>query len=82
MPKETSSMVHNFLNGKIEEAKKFQIDSIPLIAALFADVNPIPVKAALNLMGYNFGEPRLPLTEITEKTKALLLSEMKKMNLV
>ncbi len=82
MPKETSNMVHNFLDGNIEDARKFQLDAIPLVGSLFAEVNPIPVKSALNLMGYNFGVPRLPLTEITEKTKELLSSEMRKMNLI
>jgi len=55
-----------------------QIESIPLISALFSEVNPIPVKAALNIIGYNFGVPRLPLTEATEKTKELLNEEIKK----
>ena len=59
-----------------------QLKSIPLISALFAEVNPIPVKAALNIMGYNFGTPRLPLTEITEKTKTILTNEMKNFGII
>ena len=82
MPKQTSKMVHDFLNGNIEEARNFQLKSIPLINALFAEVNPIPVKEALNIIGYNFGEPRLPLTKLTEKNKEVLTTEMKKMNLI
>lgn len=65
-------MVHDFLNNNIESAKRLQLKYIPLINALFSEVNPIPVKCALNLLGYNFGDPRLPLTPATEKTKALL----------
>ena len=72
LPKETSQMVHNFLNGNIEIAREAQLKYIPLISALFSEVNPIPVKEALNILGFNFGTPRLPLTEASEKTKALL----------
>lgn len=62
-PKYTHDMIWNFLNGDYENAKKMQIDAIPLISSLFADVNPIPVKAAINKIGFNFGVPRLPLVE-------------------
>ena len=81
-PKRTTKMVHDFLDGRIEEARKAQIEFIPLISALFAEVNPIPVKMALNIMGYDFGIPRLPLTECTDKTKVLLTNEMKKLNII
>ena len=65
-------MVHDYLNGNLEEARETQLKYIPLINALFSEVNPIPVKAALNILGYNFGTPRLPLTESSEKTKKIL----------
>ena len=81
-PRKTSEMVHNFLNGNIEEARRTQLESIPFIKALFKEVNPIPVKAALNIAGYNFGIPRLPLTECTDKTKELLEDEMKKLRII
>ena len=71
-PKFTHDMCYNFFNGKIEEATKMQLDAIPLIKALFSEVNPIPVKAALNMIGYNYGKPRLPLIEMTEKGKEIL----------
>ena len=75
-PKLTHQIVQNFLDGNIKEATKMQLDSIPLINALFAEVNPIPVKAALNIIGYNYGEPRLPLIPasdgLKEKLKGLL----------
>lgn len=60
-PKFTHDMVWNFLNGNAEIAKNMQLESIPLISSLFEEVNPIPVKAALNKMGFEFGIPRLPL---------------------
>ena len=62
----------------MKEAQKIQIEAIPLITALFSEVNPIPVKAALNLIGYNFGTPRLPLTEMTEENKNILKHEIEK----
>ncbi len=81
-PKVTSKMVHDFLNGNIEEARKTQLDAIPLIDALFCEVNPIPVKEALNIMGYSFGTPRLPLTKLTEKNREKLKNEMKNFGVI
>ena len=81
-PKKTSKMVHDFLNGNIEEARKVQLNSLPLIKALFSEVNPIPVKEALNIMGYNYGTPRLPLTPLTEKNREILINEMKKFGVI
>ena len=59
-----------------------QLDSLKLIKALFSEVNPIPVKKALNLMGYNFGEPRLPLIPMSEPKTEKLKEEMMKFNLI
>lgn len=81
-PKKTSKMVHDFLNGNLEEARKIQLESLPLCSSLFIEVNPIPVKAALNMMGYDFGTPRLPLTEITSKSKEILKNDMKNFGLI
>ena len=64
------------------EATKMQLDVIDLIDALFAEVNPIPVKYALNLMGYNFGIPRLPLIELTDSNKEKMKEVMKKHKLI
>ncbi len=71
-PRYTHDMCYNFFNGNIEEATKMQIKAIPFINALFSEVNPIPVKAALNMVGYDFGVPRLPLIEMTENGKEKL----------
>ena len=81
-PKYTHDMVQNFFDGEIEKSKNMQLDSIGLVNALFSEVNPIPVKAALNLMGYNFGEPRLPLIPMSESKKAILKAEMEKMQII
>ncbi len=66
LPKETSLMCHMFLEGKVKEAAKMQCEYIPLINALFCEVNPIPVKAAMSLMGYCENYLRLPLTPMEE----------------
>ena len=81
-PKYTHDMCQNFFDGKLDEALKMQLRALSLINALFCEVNPIPVKYALNLMGYDFGNPRLPLVELTDKNKVVLENEMKKMNLI
>ena len=71
-PKEVHNMVEEFLNGSIEKARKIQLETLELTKVLFSEVNPIPVKAALNIMGYNAGIPRLPLVEMSDIGKANL----------
>ena len=71
-PKETHDMVMKFMEGDTAGAAKIQIDAIPLINALFCEVNPIPVKTALNLMGMNVGPLRMPLCEMEETNKETL----------
>lgn len=75
-PEYTHNIVSDFLNGNIRKAINSQIKAIPLIKALFCEVNPIPVKAALNMIGYNVGFPRLPLIEMSEIGKEKLKSEL------
>ena len=82
MPKYTHDMTDKYFNGEVEEAAKMQLRVIDLIDALFAEVNPIPVKYALNLMGYDFGKPRLPLIELSEKNQEKMKEVMKKHNLI
>ncbi len=81
-PQYTHDMTYKFFEGKIEEATQMQLDVIDLIDALFAEVNPIPVKYALNLMGYNYGKPRLPLVELSEKNQEKMKEVMKKHGLI
>ena len=75
-PKETHDMVAKFLEGDVKGATEIQLKAIPLVNALFSEVNPIPVKAALNLMGMNAGPLRMPLTEMEEENKEKLKKAM------
>ncbi len=76
-PRYTAEMVAKYFEGKLEEARKMQLDAIDLINSLFKEVNPIPVKEALNILGYNFGKPRLPLVECSDALKLELEKAIK-----
>lgn len=82
LPKETHDMVLNFLNGDLIKARKLQLDSLELVDSLFTEVNPIPVKAAMKLLGYEVGGLRLPLTEMEEKHHRELEHVMRSMRLI
>ena len=77
----THQMVYDFLEGRIDEALKKQLDCLPLVNSLFSEVNPIPVKAALNIKGYNFGIPRLPLIPMSAEKEDNLKKVMKNFNI-
>ncbi len=81
LPKETSQMCHKFFEGDREGALKMQLDYLPLINALFCEVNPIPVKAAMAAMGYGEDYLRLPLTPMEDAHKANLLALMREQGL-
>ena len=81
-PKYTHNIVQNFFDGNVQESRKMQLDAIKLIKALFSEVNPIPVKAALNMLGYKFGEPRLPLIPMSIEKSEVLKNEMKKFEIL
>ena len=68
-PKFVHEMVMDYLTGNWQKATASQIYSLPLINALFSEVNPIPIKYALNKIGFNCGIPRLPLVELSDKNK-------------
>ncbi len=76
-PKQVHDMVAAYLAGDVETALKLQLDAIDLCGALFCEVNPIPVKAAMNMLGYDAGIVRAPLTEMTDAGKARLEKAMK-----
>ena len=76
MPEYTHNIVEDFMNGNIEESVNAQIKVIPLVKALFCEVNPIPVKAGMNMIGWNVGNPRLPLIEMSDKGKERLQKEI------
>lgn len=82
MPKYAHEMTMRYFKGEVQEATKMQLDVIDLIDTLFAEVNPIPVKYALNLMGYNYGKPRLPLIELSDSNKKIMEEVMKKHQLI
>lgn len=82
MPAETQKMCEDYMNGRTEEARKAQLRLLPLINALFCEVNPIPVKAAVAAMGYCENYLRLPLTTMEPEHEAKLLSLMRKENLI
>lgn len=71
-PRQTHDMVRLYLDGHREDALRLQLDLLPLINALFCEVNPIPVKEALNLMGMEAGPCRLPLTSLEDEHTVLL----------
>ena len=81
-PNDVHNMVMEYLNGNTGKALEIQLKYIDLIETLFCEVNPIPVKAALNMIGYNVGKLRLPLTELEDKHKELLKTELKKVGLL
>lgn len=81
-PKDTHDMAAAALAGDYQKAAALQLQYLRLIHALFIETNPIPVKEAVNQMGFAAGDCRLPLYEMADETKAVLISEMKKQNLI
>lgn len=82
MPKETHDMCQFCLDNNFAEAQKLQISLLEFINNLFIDVNPIPVKEAMNLCGMNAGTLRMPLMEMTDANKATLRASMEKLGLI
>ena len=76
-PRQTHDMCAAYLAGDVEKSRQMQIEAIPLVEALFCEVNPIPVKAAMNLMGKEVGSLRMPLTEMEPENQEQLKKAMK-----
>jgi len=76
--KQYKKMIDNFLAGKIDEAARLHRSFIPLVNAMFLVGNPMPIKYALNHLGFRVGKPRLPLTEPDEKTRTAIEAILKK----
>lgn len=76
-PKETHDICAKYFAGDVKGSAKLQLKAIPLIDALFSEVNPIPVKKAMQLMGCEVGPLRMPLTELTEGNTEKLAKAMK-----
>ena len=75
-PKFTHQLVYNYFKGENKKATEMQLKCIELVNSLFSEVNPIPIKAALNMYGYEFGIPRLPLIEMAEDKQKKLKEEI------
>lgn len=75
-PRETHELVASFLAGDVEKSREIQFKALDLVDALFSEVNPIPVKTALNMMGMEVGPLRMPLCEMGEKNAAVLREEL------
>jgi 4-hydroxy-tetrahydrodipicolinate synthase len=80
-PRDVARMAHAFLEGGVAEARSIQLRYLPLIAALFAEPNPMPVKAAVAMMGFAVGHPRLPLLEISNEGRSRLEVAMREVGL-
>jgi len=76
IPRDTHELCAKWFEGDLDGAREIQIRTLPLIKALFAEVNPIPVKEAMNILGWDIGDPRLPLVPPTDATKALLVKAL------
>jgi 4-hydroxy-tetrahydrodipicolinate synthase len=81
LPKESSLMCKKFAEGDVKGACKMQLEYLPLINALFSEVNPIPVKAAMAKMGFCEDYLRLPLTPMEDSTREVLYNEMRKVGI-
>ena len=81
-PKITHDICQLYFDGKTQEAANLQIDYCDLIDALFCEVNPIPVKTAMNLLGWNAGKLRMPLSEMEDKNLEQLKTALKNHNLI
>ena len=82
LPNETHQMCYEYFEGNCQKAMEMQIKYSGLIEALFCDVNPIPVKEAMNMLGWKVGRCRMPLGQMSDAAKATLYNALKKHDLV
>ena len=75
-PRETHDIVAKFMAGDVAGSRELQLKALPVIEKLFCEVNPIPVKAALNMLGWEAGPLRMPLTEMEPEHQAQLKEAM------
>jgi 4-hydroxy-tetrahydrodipicolinate synthase len=81
LPKETDNLCQMYFNNNAEDAKLLQLKYMKLIKHLFIEVNPIPIKECMNILGYNVGGTRLPLSKMSEKNMETLKNTLKEFNL-
>jgi 4-hydroxy-tetrahydrodipicolinate synthase len=82
IPGDTHDMVAKYLSGDVEGGRKLQLRTLNLIKALFCDVSPMPIKAAMNLIGMNVGSCRMPLVDLNEKNLDILKNALKEYGLI
>lgn len=82
IPKDTHELVAKFLDGDLAGSRAIQLKTLNLIKALFIEVSPVPVKAAMNLMGMNVGKCRMPLVDMSDNSLELLKASMKEYGLL
>ena len=82
IPRDVHKMVYAFLENDIETAIYLQLKTLNLTSSLFSEVNPIPIKEACNILGYNVGNPRLPLVKMSDNAKENLIHELKEYGLL
>lgn len=82
MPEETHNICKYYFDGEVEKSRELQLKMLDLINKLFIEVNPIPVKTAMNMMGFNAGNLRMPLTDMSESNKEALRQSMMNMGLL
>ena len=81
-PRDTHDLVQKFIAGDLQGSCELQLKMKPLIDSLFIEVNPIPVKTAMNIMGFDMGELRLPLVDMSDDNLAILKTRMKEYGLI
>ena len=81
-PKQTHDICQLYFDGKVKESAQLQLKALPVIDGLFCEVNPIPVKKAMNLMGLNAGPLRRPLTEMEDEHAEKLAAAMKEFGIL
>lgn len=79
MPKQTHTMVMDYLSGDIYSAMNLQLKLYDFISSIFIETNPIPIKTCLNLLGFEVGDLRMPLFEMEEKNKNVLITKLKEL---
>ncbi len=82
LPRETHEICSKYFEGDIESSRRLQLDCMGLVSALFSETNPIPVKEALNRMGWDVGECRMPLAPMQPEHRAQLYAELKRHGLI
>ena len=78
VPQQTHQLVREYLNGNIKKSLELQLQYLELIDSLFCEVNPMPVKAAMQMLGYEVGGLRLPLTRLEKRHEVVLSDALKK----